>query len=150
MFRAVPLSIIRSFSLYTREWYMSYRFADSLTASRIRTELQFRPDPATKLYDIYHYCVYSEKLLMMDRGTVRNMYSSISKILFLEISASIWFYYKKVFCRFNVSSIYLFSLKTISVLRKMVRPNWMYMVLRHTHVSWCTAYSLIQNIINRS
>ena len=43
----------------------------------IRTELQFRPDPARKLsanlYDIYHYCVYSKKLLMMDGGTVRNM-----------------------------------------------------------------------------
>ena len=25
------------------------------------------------LYDIYHCCVCSEKLLMMDRGTVRNM-----------------------------------------------------------------------------
>jgi hypothetical protein len=25
------------------------------------------------LYDIYHCCVYSEKLLMMDRGTVRNI-----------------------------------------------------------------------------
>ena len=25
------------------------------------------------LYDIYHCCVYSAKLLMMDRGTVRNM-----------------------------------------------------------------------------
>jgi len=25
------------------------------------------------LYDIYYCCVYSEKLLMMDRGTVRNM-----------------------------------------------------------------------------
>jgi len=37
---------------------------------RIRT---FRPDPARKLYDIYHCCVYSEKLLMMDSGTVRNM-----------------------------------------------------------------------------
>ena len=24
------------------------------------------------LYDIYHCCVYSEKLLVMDRGTVRN------------------------------------------------------------------------------
>jgi len=50
---------------------MSYRFADS----RIRTEL--RPDPArklsTNLYDIYHYSVYSEKLLTMGRGTVRNM-----------------------------------------------------------------------------
>jgi len=34
-------------------------------------------DPARKLsahlYDIYHCCVYSEKLLMMERGTVRNM-----------------------------------------------------------------------------
>jgi len=40
-------------------------------ASRIRTE---RPDPARRLsanlYDIYHCCVYIEKLLMMDRGTV--------------------------------------------------------------------------------
>ena len=38
---------------------------------------EVRPDPARKLsanlYDIYHCCVYSEKLLMMDRGTVRNM-----------------------------------------------------------------------------
>ena len=65
MFRTVPLSIIRSFSLYTQQLYMSYRFAE------------FRPDPDRKLsanlYDIYHCCVYSEKLLMMDRGTVRNM-----------------------------------------------------------------------------
>jgi hypothetical protein len=46
-------------------------------ASRIRIELQFHPDPVRKLsanlYDIYHCCVYSEKLLMMDRGTVRNI-----------------------------------------------------------------------------
>ena len=51
MFRTVPLSINRSSLL--------------------------RPDSARKLsanlYDIYHCCVYSEKLLMMDRGTVRNM-----------------------------------------------------------------------------
>ena len=32
MFRTVPLSIIRSFSLYTQQWYMLYRFADSLRA----------------------------------------------------------------------------------------------------------------------
>ena len=36
----------------------------------------FRPDLArklsAKLYDIYHCCVYSEKLLMTDGGTVRN------------------------------------------------------------------------------
>jgi len=45
-----------------------------IRGNRIRTELQFRPDRVRKLsanqYDIYHCCVYSEKLLMMDRGTV--------------------------------------------------------------------------------
>ena len=44
MFRTVPLSIIRSFSLYTQQTCMTYTY----------------------------YCVYSEKLLMIDRGTVRN------------------------------------------------------------------------------
>ena len=29
MFRTVPVSIIRSFSLYTQQWYMSYRLAES-------------------------------------------------------------------------------------------------------------------------
>jgi len=57
MFRTVPLSTIRSFSLYTQQWYMSYRFVD-----------------------IYHCCVYSEKLLMVDRGTVRNMQNFIPKV----------------------------------------------------------------------
>jgi hypothetical protein len=32
MFRTVPLSIIRSFSLYTQQWYIPCRFADSLRA----------------------------------------------------------------------------------------------------------------------
>jgi hypothetical protein len=47
-------------------------------ASRIRT---FHRDTACKLsanlYDIYHCCVYREKLLMMGRRTVRNMQSFI-------------------------------------------------------------------------
>ena len=30
MFQKVPLSFIRSFSLYTQQWYVSYRFADSI------------------------------------------------------------------------------------------------------------------------
>jgi len=53
-------------------------------SSRIRMELQFHSDPARKLstnmYDIYHCCVYSEELLMMDRGIVRNIQSFIPKI----------------------------------------------------------------------
>jgi len=32
MFRTVPMSTIRSFSLYTQQWYMSYMFSDSLRA----------------------------------------------------------------------------------------------------------------------
>jgi hypothetical protein len=59
MFQTVPLSIIRSFPLYTQQWYLSYWFADSLQAGS-----------AAKLYDLYHCYVYSEKLLMMDRGTL--------------------------------------------------------------------------------
>jgi len=49
MFRTVSLSIIRSFSLYAQQWYMSYRCADSLRACCQQT-----------LYDIQHFCVYSE------------------------------------------------------------------------------------------
>ena len=70
---------------------MSYRFADSLRAGSGRNWFgsaaegsgrnwfvsaaaepnQFRPDPARKLsanlYDKYYCCVYSEKLLIMDK-----------------------------------------------------------------------------------
>ena len=46
---------------------MSYKCADSLRAASGRN--QNRPDPTRKLsanlYDIYHCCVCSEKLLMM-------------------------------------------------------------------------------------
>jgi len=30
MFRTVSLSVIKSLALYKQQWYMSYRFADSL------------------------------------------------------------------------------------------------------------------------
>ena len=67
MFRTVPPSIVRSFSLHTH--------SNGICHTGLLT--QFRPDPARKLsanlYDIYNCCVYSEKLLTMDRGTVRNM-----------------------------------------------------------------------------
>jgi len=70
MFQTVPLSIISSFSLYTLQWYMSYRFADSLQAGSGRNVLILLASCQQNLYDIYHCCVYSEKLLMVDRGTV--------------------------------------------------------------------------------
>jgi len=68
MFRTALLSIISTFFNYTQQWYMSYRFADSLRAKQ-----DVRPDTAdSKLCDINRCCVYSEKLLMMDTGNVRN------------------------------------------------------------------------------
>jgi len=41
MFRTVPLSIISSLELYTQQWYMSYRFADSLLASSQQTFMTY-------------------------------------------------------------------------------------------------------------
>ena len=91
MFRTIPPSIIRSFLLYTQQWYMSNRSADSqvhffgiklymfrtIPPSIIRSFSLYTQLASSKLsadlFDIYHCCVYSEKLLMMDRGTVRNM-----------------------------------------------------------------------------
>jgi chromosome condensin MukBEF complex kleisin-like MukF subunit len=69
-------------------------------SSGIRTELQFHLDTAaarklsTNLYDIYHCCVYSEKLLMMDRGTVQKHVEFHFQTKFEKISASGWFYCK--------------------------------------------------------
>ena len=68
MFRTVPLSTIRSFSLYTQQWFTSYRFADSLRAVS---------KPVCRMY--------SEKLLIMDRGTVRNISSFYSKNKFEKL-----------------------------------------------------------------
>jgi len=45
MFRTVHLSIIMSFSLYTQQWYTSYRLCWQL-ASRIRMEI---PDPVIQV-----------------------------------------------------------------------------------------------------
>jgi len=65
MFRRVPLSTIRSFSLYTMQWYTSYVIQDMLTTCEQAVSIKCVT---------YTYCwVYSEKLLLMDRGTVRNM-----------------------------------------------------------------------------
>jgi len=72
MFRTVPLFIIRSSSLVHIAMVYVKKVGRQL-ASRIRME---HPNPAgklsTNLYDIYHCCEHSKKL-MMDRGTVRNM-----------------------------------------------------------------------------
>jgi hypothetical protein len=61
-------------SLLWNGYWVFPRGKEQELVSRIR---MFYPDPARKLsanlYDICHCCVYSEKLLIMDRGTVQNM-----------------------------------------------------------------------------
>ena len=60
MFRTVPLSIIRSYSLSTQQWDMSYRFAESLRAGSGRncsSVLILLASCQQNLYDIYHCCV---------------------------------------------------------------------------------------------
>jgi hypothetical protein len=69
MFRTAPLSTISSFSLYTQEWYMCH--TGLLTACEQNILILLASCQQTCM--TYHCCVYSEKLLMMDRGTVRNM-----------------------------------------------------------------------------
>jgi len=63
--------------------FLEFIFGTKLYSLRAESG-RIRPDSARKLsanrYDIYHCCVYSEKLLMMDRVTVRNMWSFIPKI----------------------------------------------------------------------
>jgi hypothetical protein len=67
MFRTVPLSIIRSFSLCTQQYIR--------VCSQLANSIRIDPDRklSENLYDIHHYCDHSEKLLTMDRGTARNM-----------------------------------------------------------------------------
>ena len=53
------------YSLYTQQWYTSYRFVDSFRAGRTtmeRSSIKVRPARklSTNLYDIYHCWVYSE------------------------------------------------------------------------------------------
>jgi hypothetical protein len=62
---------------------MSYRFLDSFRAAagsgKNYSSILILLLLESCLYDICHCCVYSEKLLMMDRGIVRNMQSFIPK-----------------------------------------------------------------------
>ena len=64
MFRTVSLSIIRSLALYTA---IGICYTVLLTACE---QDQDDRKLSANLYDIYHCCVYSDKILMMDRGTV--------------------------------------------------------------------------------
>jgi len=71
----IKLRVSDSSSVHLQEFFTAHtamvyviKFADSLRAGSGRNVLILLAN-----CDIYHCCVYSEKLLMMDRGTVRTM-----------------------------------------------------------------------------
>jgi len=92
MFWTVPLSIIRSFSLYTQQWYMSYRFVVSLRAGTGWNSV---------LILLASHMTYTIGVC-----TLKNSWwcteelSETCRVLFQkqiwEISASSWFYYKNL------------------------------------------------------
>ena len=82
MFRTVPLSIIRNFTPYTQQWYMSYRFGDSSRAISILVKTY-----STAVCTVKNSWWWTEEL----SETCRFSFQKQSG----EIGASGWFYYKK-------------------------------------------------------
>ena len=76
MFRTVPLSIIRSCLLHTHIHTHTHTHSNGICHTGFLTACEQDQDGTGRsvlilLYDIYHFCVCSKQLLMMDRGTVR-------------------------------------------------------------------------------
>jgi len=92
MFRTVPLSIIRSSSLYTQQWYKSYRFADSLQAGSSILILLASCQQTCMTYTIA-VCTAEDSWWWTEELSETCRISFQEKIW--EISASSWFYYKK-------------------------------------------------------
>jgi len=101
MFQTVPLSIIRSFSLYLQQWYMSHRYVDSLRAG---ANALARKLPAN-LYDIY--LLYVQWKTPDDgQRDCPNHVEFQSKNKFEKLVHLSWFYYKKFFCNSSEISLY--------------------------------------------
>jgi hypothetical protein len=98
MFRTVLLSIIRSFSLYTQQWYMSYSFADSSRAGS-----GWKSGPSWSCSQAVYKHVWRIPFLCVQWKTPddgqRNCPKHVefhSKEKVWEISASSWLYYTKL------------------------------------------------------
>jgi hypothetical protein len=90
MFRAAPLSIIRSYSLYTQRWYMSYRFVDSLWAesgwncSSILSVQWITPDDGQRncpKHVEFHFQNKSEKLVHLVGFIIKKTVECITRAL---------------------------------------------------------------------
>jgi len=86
MFPTVPLSIIRSFSLYTQQWYMSYRCADSLRGILLTS--------CQQTYMIYTIAVCTVKNSWWWTEELFETCTVLFQKKIGEISAASWFYYE--------------------------------------------------------
>jgi len=138
MFCTIPLSIVRSFSLYTQQCCMSYRFADSLRAGSGRNCSSILILHAscmtytTAECTVKNSCWWTEEL------------SETCRVLFQkqiwEISASTWFCYKNLLrCTVTwTSKLVLLS----AVVYKLVWPTMIYFQKLFIVVKlekWCAA-----------
>ena len=73
MFRTVPLPIIRGFHYAHNNDTCHTGLLTACEQDQDCSVLTLLARCNCNLCDIYHRYVYSEKLLMVDRGTVRNM-----------------------------------------------------------------------------
>ena len=119
MFRTVPLSIIRSFSLFTKQWYVSYRFAD-------RTE----PVPSWSCSQTVSKPLWHIPLLCVEWKTAddgqRNCPKHVEFFLqkwIWEISASSWSYYK------NLSSTCIVQM--IVQQQEVISRHWTFICSKH-------------------
>ena len=94
MFRTVPLPII---SLYTQQWYMSYRFTDGLRAGSGWNAVPSWSFSQAVSIPVWHISLLCVQWKTPDDGQ-RNCPKHVefhSKNKFEKFSASSWFYYKK-------------------------------------------------------
>ena len=100
MFRTVPLSIIRRFLLYTQQWCISYRFADSLRA-------------AARKLSAYTIAVCTMKISWWWTEELSETYRVLFQKYIREIGASSWFYYKNLLSSSNQSLMHLLCINTL-------------------------------------
>ena len=130
MFQTDLLSIIRSIStLYTLYRYLSFYFC-WLPASVVSSILTTLADSQQNQHDKYLWCAYSVEIpLMTDRGSVRNMQSTLSKQI-SEIVHLVGFYYKNLF----EEVLYMFQTDLLSIIRSI---STLYTRYRHLSFYFC-------------
>jgi hypothetical protein len=135
MLCTVPLSIIRRSSLYTQQWYMSYRLADSLRAgsgwngssilillaSCQQTYMTYSYTGIPLLYTVKNSWWWTEKL----SETCRVSFQEYN----YEISASSWFHCKKFNTMYSHMNVKLNSTFFLGCCRAARVRSWSFYVL---------------------